>query len=245
MKRIIAGPNAVSEVLRSTPGKIEAICVAESMRPTSVRRIEDLAKHVRVSVETLPKVAIDEMAGDLRHQGVVAITGSYPYIDLDGLLDVAKKVSNPLLVALDQVQDPGNLGAIMRSAYAFGVVGVIITKDRSASVTAAAVRASAGASELLRVARVTNLVRSIDQLAEEGYQIFGAAMGGKSRLHSMPLRDKCVLVMGNEGRGLRRLTIEHCDRLFTIPMLREFDSLNVSAAAAIALYEAARQRMSS
>ncbi len=242
MKRIIAGPNAVGEVLRSSPGAVEAVCVAESMRPTSVRRIEDQAKRARVAVEFLPKVALDEMAKELRHQGVIAITGSFPYVDLEGLIAASKKEANPLLVALDQVQDPRNFGAVMRSAYAFGAVGVIITKDRSASVTAAAVRTSAGASELLRVARITNLVRSLDQLKDAGFQIFGAAMHGTSRLHSMPLRDKCVLVLGNEGKGLRRLTAEHCDRLFSIPMMRDFDSLNVSAAAAIALYEAARQR---
>ncbi|MCP4601513.1 MAG: 23S rRNA (guanosine(2251)-2'-O)-methyltransferase RlmB [Proteobacteria bacterium] len=242
MKRILAGPHAVTEVLHSTPGSIEVICVAESMRPTSVRRIEELARRARVSVELLPKNALDQIAKELLHQGVIAITGSYPYLDMDGLLAATKKEVSPLILALDQIQDPRNLGAIIRSAYAFGASGLVIPKDRSASVTSAAVRTSAGASELIRTVRVTNLVRCLDRLRDEGFQIFGATMDGNARLEHLPWQGRCVLVLGNESRGLRRLTSEHCDYLFTIPLSRNFDSLNVSAAASIALYEAARLR---
>ncbi len=242
MKRILSGPHAVSEALRTAPGAIDVICVAETMRPTSVKRIEDLARRARVSLETIPKSALDEISKGISHQGVIAITGSYPYLDLDGLLAVTKKELAPLIVVLDQVQDPRNLGAIMRSAHAFGASGIIIPKDRSASVTAAAVRTSAGASELIRTVRVTNLVRCLDNLRDEGFQVFGAAVGGERKLDSLSWQDRCVLVLGNEGRGLRRLTAQHCDMLFSIPLASDFDSLNVSAAAAIALYEAARQR---
>ncbi|MDJ0762250.1 MAG: 23S rRNA (guanosine(2251)-2'-O)-methyltransferase RlmB [Myxococcota bacterium] len=242
MKRILAGPHPVTEALRVAPGSIEAVCVTETLRPSSVRRIEELARRVRVSVECLPKSALDQMSGKHHHQGVVAITGSYPYLDLAGLIEASQKDISPLIVALDQVQDPQNLGAILRSAYVFGASGLVLPKDRSAGVTAAAVRASAGASELIRVARVTNLVRSLDTLRDHGFMIYGAAPAEYTSVQSIDWRDKCVLVLGNEGRGLRRLTAEHCDKRFEIPMMRDFDSLNVSAAAAIALYEAACQR---
>ncbi len=242
MKRILRGPHAVTQALRTSPKAIEVICVADSIQLSSKYRIEDLARHARVSLETLPKTAIDELAKEGHHQGIIAITGAYPYLDLDGLAAVAEKQANPLLLALDQVQDPHNLGAIMRSAYAFGASGLIITKDRSASVTAAAVRASAGTSELIRTARVINLVRTLDTLRDEGYQIFGAALGENATVRDLSWTGKTVLVLGNEGRGLRRLTVAHCDQLFTIPMAAEFDSLNVSAAAAISLYEASLQR---
>jgi 23S rRNA (guanosine2251-2'-O)-methyltransferase len=242
MKRVLAGPRAVGEAVRAAPGSIEVICVAESMRPSSVRGIEEKARRARVAVEILPRVALDEIAAGLNHQGVLAITGSYAYLDLEGLLDLAGKEAFPLLLALDQVQDPGNLGAIMRSAYAFGASGMILPKDRAAKVTPAAVRASAGASELLRTARVTNLVRALDRLRDAGYQVHGAAAGASLSVDRIQWTDRCVLVLGNEGRGLRRLTREHCDQLFEIPFPGDFDSLNVSSAAAIALYEASRQR---
>lgn len=242
MKRILAGPHSVTEALHSAPGQIEVVCVAETMRPTSVLHIEDLARRARVSVEILPKSAVDQMAGELNHQGIIAITGAYPYFDFEALISSAKKQPDPLIVALDQVQDPQNLGAIMRSAHAFGAAGLLITKHRAAGVTPAVVKVSAGASELVRTCRVTNLVRSLDRLKEEGFAVFGAAVKSSTPPHSLDWRGPSVLVLGNEGSGLRRLTLEHCDRLFTIPLKRDFDSLNVSAAAAISLYEAARQR---
>jgi 23S rRNA (guanosine2251-2'-O)-methyltransferase len=243
MKRILAGPHAVTEALHAAPGQIEVVCVAETMRPTSIRHIEDLARRARVAVEILPRVALDQLSGELNHQGVVAITGSYPYFDFETLIADAKKQISPLVVVLDQVQYPQNLGAIMRSAYAFGAAGIVITKHKAAGVTPSVVRVSAGASELVRTARVTNLVRCLDRFRDEGFLVFGATMNSSTPPHALGWLDRCVLVLGNEGSGLRRLTREHCDKLFTIPLEREFDSLNVSAAASIALYEAARQRM--
>ncbi len=242
MKRILAGPHAVNEALRVKPGAIEVICVVESMRPTSVRRIEETARRSKVPMELLSREAVDQLAGKVVHQGVVAVTGSYPYIDLDGLLARAAEHPHPLIVVLDQIQDPRNLGAIMRSVHAFGGCGLIILKDRAAGVTAAVVRASAGASELVLTTRVTNLVRTLDRLRDEGYQVYGASTGDSTRVAEISWRGRTALVLGSEGRGLRRLTTEHCDRLFTIPLAVDFDSLNVSAAAAIALYEASRQR---
>lgn len=241
MKRILAGPHAVIEALRAAPGQVQVVCLAESMRPASAQRIEELARQGRVAVEPLPKESLDRLAGELTHQGVLAVTGDYPYLDLDGLVGLAAKEPRPLLVALDQVQDPRNLGAVLRSAYAFGAAGVVITKDRAASVTGAVVRASAGASELIKVARVTNLVRSLDRLRDLGYRVLGAAAQGATDIGDIEWPEKTLLVFGGEGRGLRRLTVEHCDDLFAIPLRRSFDSLNVSAAAAIALFAASRR----
>jgi 23S rRNA (guanosine2251-2'-O)-methyltransferase len=244
MKRVLAGPHAVSEAVRSAPGAIQMILVAESMRPSSVRRLEESARRAKVPVVFVSKRLLETVVGDLPHQGVAAITGAYPYLDLAGLLAVALREPSPLLVVLDQVQDPQNLGAVMRSSYAFGAAGMVIPKDRAAPVTAAAVRASAGASELIRTARVTNLVRALEEIRDNGFQIFGAAMTGDSVLYQLPFDAPTAIVFGSEGKGLRRLTEEHCDRIFQIPLVNDFDSLNVSAAAAITLYQASLQRLS-
>lgn len=238
MKRILAGPNAVFEALRAAPGRIEMVCIAETMRPVNVRRLEEQAKHSRVSCEYLPKESLDRLAKGLVHQGVIAITGDYPYVDLQAILERCRETDDPTIVVLDQIQDPRNLGAIMRSAYAFGAAGIVLPKDRAAKVTAAAVRTSAGASELLMVARIINVARTLDDLRDEGFRIYGASGRGGTPLASLDWSGPTALVLGNEGKGLRRLTAEHCDALFDIPMAVEFDSLNVSAAAAIALYEA-------
>jgi 23S rRNA (guanosine2251-2'-O)-methyltransferase len=243
MKRILAGPHAVAEAVRAAPGNIQVILVAESMRPSSVQRIEASAKHSKVPLELVTKAILDTLAEEMHHQGVVAITGAYPYIDLPALLARTAKEPAPLVVVLDQVQDPHNLGAVMRSAYAFGAAGIIIPKDRAAPVTAATVRASAGASELIRTVRVVNLVRALEEMKDAGFQLYGAAMSGDVSLPHLSFDGPSVIVLGSEGRGLRRLTARHCDRLFQIPMLSDFDSLNVSAAAAIALYQASLSRL--
>lgn len=244
MKRILAGPHAVTEALRATPGAIEVVCLADSLRTLTTKDIEDLARRARVECEVLPKESLDELAGKLHHQGVIAITGDYPYVDFHTLLELGETQSNPLIVVLDQIQDPRNLGAILRSAHAFGAAGVVLPKDRAAKVTAAAVRTSAGASELVKICRITNLARTLDELKDRGYRVHGADASSELTLSAVGWSGRTALVMGSEGRGLRRLTAEHCDRLFKIPMATAFDSLNVSAAAAIALYEASKQRSS-
>ena len=242
MKRVLAGPHAVLEAIRASAGAVEVVFVVDSMRSSSTHRIEEMARRFNVTIEMVPKLAMDKMASEVRHQGVVAITGAYPYLDMEGLIRYSKKQVNPLIVVLDQVQDPRNLGAIMRSAYAFGVTGLIILKDRAARVTSVAVRASAGASELVKTVRVVNLVRTLDTLRDEGYRVLGAALEAPEMVQCVDWLGPTVLVLGNEGRGLRRLTARHCDTLFTIPIVEDFDSLNVSQAAAIALFEAFKKR---
>lgn len=244
MKRILAGPHAVLEALRGAPRAIETVLVVDSMRAGAMFRIEEKAKHSKVPYELVSKAMVDGLAGELNHQGVLAITGAYPYLDFEGVLAHADNDAHPLIVVLDQVQDPGNLGAIMRSAHAFGASGMLLLKDRAAGVTGAAVRSSAGASELLKTARVTNLVRALDEMRDRGYRVLGAAMSGDVSIRDVSWTGKTALVFGNEGKGLRRLTARHCDQLFSIPMAGDFDSLNVSAAAAIALFQASAERLS-
>ena len=200
-----------------------------------------LANARNVRCEERTRNELDALARSQPHDGVLAIAGDYPYLALDELIDRAKPA--PLFIALDQVTDPHNFGAIVRSAVGLGADGVITLKDRAAPVTAAVVRASAGATELARIARVTNLARSLHELQDSGLQIVGLDMGGNSELRTVEYSPAGrILVVGSEGSGLRRLVREQCDVVAFIAMGGALQSLNVSVAAAIALYESAGQR---
>lgn len=242
MKRVIAGPNAVNEALRAAPREIAAVYLAEGLARGTAERIGKLARDAGAPCSEASREALDALAGGLHHQGVLALAGDYPYAGFDDMLASVKREPAPLLVVLDQVQDPGNLGAIVRSAHALGAGGVAITRERSAPMTPAAVRASAGASELIRVARVGNLAQCLERLKEEGFFVAGAAGEAERPLGEIDWSGPIALVLGGEGKGLRRLTRERCDALFCIPLATAFDSLNVSAAAAIVLYEIGRAR---
>jgi 23S rRNA (guanosine2251-2'-O)-methyltransferase len=181
---------------------------------------------------------LTRMAGSPDHQGIVAEVDPYPYADPDRLLEKP----DALVVALDQVQDPHNLGAVARSAEAAGVDGMVICGRRAASVTAAAAKASAGAVEHLPIGRVTNLAQWLARAKDAGAWIYGAEANAESPYTQTDLTGKVVLVLGSEGRGLRRLVAERCDGLISIPVRGRVASLNVSAAAAAVLFEAVRQR---
>jgi 23S rRNA (guanosine2251-2'-O)-methyltransferase len=181
---------------------------------------------------------LTRLAGSPEHQGVVAEVDPYPYADAHGLLASPE----PLVVALDQVQDPHNLGAVARSAEAAGAAGLVIPSRRSAAVTAAAAKASAGAVEHLPIARVTNLADFLARAKDDGAWIYGAEANAESPYTQADLTGKVVLVLGSEGKGLRRLVAERCDALVSIPVRGRVASLNVSAAAAALLFEAVRQR---
>jgi 23S rRNA (guanosine2251-2'-O)-methyltransferase len=237
MKRLLAGPRAVEEALRADPKRI-VVVYASAER---LRELDSLLRKWLVKAELRTSSELEQLARGLKHQGVLAITGEYAYAELEDVLDQAP--AKPLLVALDQISDPHNFGAIVRSSVAFGANAVITLKDRAAPVTPVVVRASAGATERARIARVTNLVRSLDGLRERGMQVLGLAADAESTLDSIPYETAGrVLVIGSEGDGLRRLTREHCDALVRIEMPGGFESLNASVAASIALYESARAR---
>jgi 23S rRNA (guanosine2251-2'-O)-methyltransferase len=237
MKRLVLGPRAVEEALRADPQRINVIyAVAER-----AREFEPSAVRAKLRCEVRTPSELDALAEGYKHQGILAITGDYPYAELDQVL--VKLPAAPLLVALDQVSDPHNFGAIVRSCVAFGADAVITLKDRAAPVTPVVVRASAGATERARIARVTNLARTLNTLRERGLEVVGLDASGSTSLDALPFdRGGRVLVIGSEGMGLRRLTRECCDSLARIDMPGGFESLNASVAASIALYETARAR---
>jgi 23S rRNA (guanosine2251-2'-O)-methyltransferase len=240
MKRLLLGPHAVSEGLRAAPDRIAVVYTAEETHG-ALADVLRLARERNVRCEPRERDELDALAAGVRHQGVVAITGEYSYLNLLELMNLLP--ARALLLALDQVTDPHNFGAIVRSAVALGADGVVTLKDRAAPVTPVVVRASAGATELARIARVTNLARSLGELRDAGWQVIGLDAQATTDLRRLPPTDGGrVLVIGSEGHGLRRLVREQCDVLASIPLQGRLGSLNASVAAGIALYETLHQR---
>jgi 23S rRNA (guanosine2251-2'-O)-methyltransferase len=239
MTRVIAGRRPVLEALRgkttirrifAEPGKLDP-------------EIESGAQAQRVKLATRDRAELDKLTEGVRHQGVVAIAEDYPYCELDEIIDSA---DGPLaVVALDQITDPQNLGAIIRTAVTLGLDGAIIQKHRAAGITASVVRASAGATEHASIARVTNLQRTLLGLAKAGLEIIGLDAGGDADIRDLePSPRGRVLVVGSEGKGLRRMVRERCDMVVQIHQRGPMDSLNASVAAAIAMYEITGKRVS-
>jgi 23S rRNA (guanosine2251-2'-O)-methyltransferase len=239
MKRIVLGPHAAEQAIQSDPKRVHVLYVLAGH--ARGRELEALAQSTGVRCETRAVVELDALAPGGKHQGVLAITGDYPYAELEQVL--ARAAPLPLLVALDQLSDPHNFGAVVRSCVAFGADGILTLKDRAAPVTPVVVRASAGATERAQIARVTNLARTLGQLQERGMQLVGLDARGDVPLHTLEFPEQGrVLVIGSEGDGLRRLTRESCDVLARVDLANDFESLNASVAAGIALYESARAR---
>jgi 23S rRNA (guanosine2251-2'-O)-methyltransferase len=239
MKRIVIGPHAAEQAMRADPQRVHVVYLQAAHSRS--KDLEALAQRTGVRSEVRLAEELDALAPGLKHQGVVAITGDYPYVELSVMLERAK--SAPLFVALDQVSDPHNFGAIVRSCVAFGADGVVTLKDRAAPVSAVVVRSSAGATERAQIARVTNLARTLGELQERGLQLVGLDASADDALQDVEYGPEGrVLVIGSEGDGLRRLTREACDVLARVDLAGEFESLNVSVAAGIALYESARSR---
>lgn len=243
MKRHLCGTHAVLEALQARPSDLAVVYVTQDDTRGPQGPVVRAARDRKVTVEVRAVPFLDSLSEGLRHQGCVAVAaGDYPYLDLDGLLAQVPDLSRGLLVALDEITDPHNFGAIVRSAVALGADGVITLKDRAAPVSATVVRSSAGATEHARIARVTNLARTLAALVEEGWQVVGLAGEGTVLLPTLDLTGPTVLVVGSEGDGLRRLVRSHCTHLARIDLAGPVASLNASVAAGIALYEARRQR---
>lgn len=243
--RVVYGLNPVRELLRAAGGEVSELWLAEGgTRGAAFAELERLARTAGAKLRSAPRQKLDRLAGTDRHQGIVAVVADFRYAELGELVAAAKASGRPpLLVVLDGVEDPHNLGAIIRSALALGAHGVVIPKDRAVGVTPAVAKASAGAIERLPVARVTNVAQSIGVLKEEGIWSVALAADGDRPVAEMDLRGPTALVLGSEGEGLRPLVRKTCDLAARIPMVGELDSLSVSASAAVALYEAARQRV--
>jgi 23S rRNA (guanosine2251-2'-O)-methyltransferase len=245
MARAVYGINPVRELLRTHPRSIQALYLSRSKSGGGIREIRADAKKAGVKIEEKAPGDIDGLAGDgARHQGVVAVTGEFEYADLAEVLQsISISGENALIVVLDHVQDPHNLGAVIRSAAVFGAHAVVVGKDRSARVTGAVVKASAGATERLPVCQVVNIARALDQCKAQGLWPVAAVMNDAQEPSAIDLRVPTVLVLGSEGEGIRSLVEKACDFRVRIPMATDgIASLNVSVAAGVLLYEAARQR---
>ncbi len=244
--RVVYGMNPVRELLRAGGEGIAELWLAEgAARDRALGELTRLARRTAAKVRSAPRQKLDRLAGSRDHQGAVAVVADYRYRDLDELVAAARASGEaPLLVLLDGVEDPQNLGAITRTADALGAHGVVIPRDRAAGITPAAARASAGAVEHCPVARVVNLARTLEDLKGLGIWSVAADPDGERPLPEVDLSGPVALVVGGEGRGVRPLVKRTCDHIARIPMAGQVASLNASVAAAIVLYEAARQRRS-
>ena len=245
MKRTerVFGLHAVGSLLQRDPARVSVLLALESRTDTRMTEVLQLAEKAKVPVRRVSRRELDELVAGVSHQGVVAETGTAPSLgekELPAFLEALG--GGAFLLVLDGVQDPHNLGACLRSADAAGVDAVIIPRDRSAPLNATARKVACGAAESLPVIRVTNLARTLRFLREAGVWIYGATGDAESSLYETDLCGPLALVLGGEGRGLRRLTREHCDGLLSIPMAGSISSLNVSVAAGVFLFEVRRQR---
>ena len=240
---VIEGRNAVTEALR-TGTVIDKIFILKGETDSSLGHIASTARARSIVVVDADKRKLDRMSVTHAHQGVIALCAVREYASVDDILAAAReKGEAPLIVVCDELSDPHNLGAVIRTACCAGAHGVIIPKRRSAGLTAVVAKTSAGAVSHIPVARVPNITALLKQLKEEGVWIFGAAMNGTTSLYSADLKGPAAIVIGSEGSGMSRLVAQECDFTVSIPMKSDLDSLNASAAAAILLYEAVRQRM--
>lgn len=238
---LLYGLHAVREALRAGSRPLQRILVLRTDR-----QFEDvirLARSQRVPVHVEPRPALDRLVPEGKHQGIIGLVAAKSYAHQDEILAVARtRNESPLVVILDEVEDPHNLGAVLRTAEAAGVHGVFVPERRSAGLTATVAKSSAGAIDYLLVSRVANLSRLIEQLKEAGLWVYGLDAAAPKPITDLDLRGPTALVLGGEGRGIRPGVLEKCDDRARIPMRGQVASLNVSAAAAVALFEVVRQR---
>src|SRR5258708_2516768 len=242
--QIIFGIHAVEEALAARGRAFEYVGVAGSRNDVRSQKILELCRAAGVPVRTIPRDQLTRLAKTSNHQGVVAITAEKKYNDLDDLL-AAKRGKHSFLVVLDGIEDPHNLGAIIRTAEGGGADGVIIPERRAVGVTATVAKASAGASEYLPIAKVTNIGRAIEEIKSHNIWTVGRDERGAQLYDQLDYKMDCCLVLGAEGHGLHEQIRRNCDFLVSIPMLGKVPSLNVSVAAAGVMYEVARQRRKS
>ena len=241
MDDLIFGRNAVIELLKSGRS-VNKIFMAEGSRDGSIQKIFSLAKTAGIVVEFISRDKLDKICNG-RHQGVAAKAAAVNYSTLEEILELAEsKKELPFIILLDELEDPQNFGAILRTAEAVGVHGVIIPKRRSVQLNATVFKTSAGAAEYVKVAQVTNVAQTLKNLRGLGLKIVGSDMSAEINFNRADLTGGIVLIIGSEGKGMRRLTKENCDLLIKIPMVGKINSLNASAAGAVLMYEIFTQR---
>ncbi|MCQ2514917.1 MAG: 23S rRNA (guanosine(2251)-2'-O)-methyltransferase RlmB [Ruminococcus sp.] len=238
---VIAGRNPVSEAIRS--GRpIDKLMIARGEKSGAVVGILAKAKEKQIPVKEVDRTKLDFLSGGAVHQGIIALAAVKEYSTVEEILEYAKsKDEAPFIVVLDEVEDPHNLGAIIRTAECAGIHGIIVPKRRSASLSYTVGKASAGAIEYMRVARVTNIAKLIDELKEQGIWVYGADMNGTDYAQC-DFSGACAIVIGNEGKGISRLVREKCDVIVSLPMKGKINSLNASVAAGILMYSAMKNR---
>lgn len=242
MEEWISGKNAVLEALKAGRD-INKIWLAEGTGKAQTLAVQEAAKEKGVLVQSAPRKKLDDLSGNQKHQGIVASVAAYSYAEMEDLFAKAEKAEeDPFFLILDEIEDPHNLGSILRTADAAGVHGVIIPKRRSVSLTQTVAKTSTGAIEHIPVARVTNLVRTMKELKERGVWIAGTDASAKEDYRQMQADMPLALVIGSEGKGISRLVKETCDFLVEIPMKGHVTSLNASVAASLLIYEVYRSR---
>ena len=241
-ENMIEGRNAVLEAFRS--GKpIDKLYVLDGCQDGPVRTIVREARKHDTLIQFVEKERLSQLSATGKHQGVIALAAAYEYSEVEDMLELAReRGEDPFLILLDNIEDPHNLGAIIRTANLAGAHGVIIPKRRAVGLTATVAKTSAGALNYTTVAKVTNMTRTMEELKEKGLWFVCADMGGSS-MYDLNLKGPIGLVIGNEGEGVSRLVKDHCDYIASIPMKGDIDSLNASVAAGVLAYEIVRQRL--
>lgn len=243
-QELLEGRNAVTEGLRAGAA-LDKIYMVRNTQEAALRRIQAMARERGIVVVQTDRRKLDAMSATQAHQGVIAVLAAAEYASVDDILALAaQRGEKPLIIVCDELSDPHNLGAIIRTAECAGAHGVIIPKRRSAGMTAVVSKTSAGAVAHLPVARVPNIVQCLKELKDEGLWVFGAAAEGTTSLYEADFAGATALVIGSEGDGMGRLVRENCDFIVSIPLRGQVSSLNASAAAAVLLYEAVRRRIS-
>jgi 23S rRNA (guanosine2251-2'-O)-methyltransferase len=239
---VLYGLHPVEEAIRSGSRQLDHVSVARERRDDRLERLIELCRTAGVRVSLEPRDQLTRLARTDAHQGVLAVVRERKFLGIEDLLAPKETGEHKFFLALDGVEDPHNLGALLRTADGAGVDGVILPERRSAPVTATVAKTSAGASEHVRIARVTNLVRSLEQMKQKHVWVIGLDERGTPDYTDFDFKTDCVLVLGREGAGLHDLVKKTCDHLLRIPMAGQLSSLNVSVAGAIVMYEAMRQR---
>lgn len=241
---LIEGRNAVIEVLKSGRTTVEQVFIAKGKLEGSISKVIALAKENNVVIKEVERKKLDSISETGSHQGVIAQITPFEYSQVDDILAyAAKKGQDPFIIILDELEDPHNLGSIVRTAELCGVHGIIIPKRRNVGVTPTVYKTAAGAIEHMRIAKVTNINNEIDKLKAKGIWVYGSDIRAEEYSHTVNYSGPCALIIGNEGKGMSKLTAKKCDKLVKIPMVGKINSLNASVAGGIMMYEVLKSRL--